>query len=52
MTAGEPGWASAVIDLSPDLETLRAGLKGKWRGHLNKAERSDLEVRIGEDSEF
>jgi lipid II:glycine glycyltransferase (peptidoglycan interpeptide bridge formation enzyme) len=50
--AGMPGWASAALDLSVSLETLRAGLKGKWRGHLNKAERSGLEIKAGAGSEF
>ena len=50
--AGERGWASAVLDLSNPLETLRAGLKVKWRGHLNKAERSELDIQIGTKSEF
>lgn len=32
------------IDLTLEEETLRANLNGKWRGWLNKAQRSDLEV--------
>lgn len=32
------------LDLKPSLETLRKGLDRKWRGHLNKAERSGLEI--------
>ncbi len=42
-----PGWASAVLDLTPSLETLRGNLKQKWRNSLNKAERSGVEVRAG-----
>lgn len=32
------------LDLTPSLELLRKGLDRKWRNHLNKAERSHLEV--------
>lgn len=32
------------LDLSPSLEVLRKSLDRKWRNHLNKAERSNLEV--------
>ena len=42
-----PGWASAVLDLTAPLDELRKGLKGKWRGHLNQAERASLEVLSG-----
>lgn len=47
-----PGWASAVLDLTPPEETLRANLKGKWRGPLNKGERESLEVRSGRGEVF
>ncbi|MBT3766073.1 MAG: GNAT family N-acetyltransferase [Rhodospirillaceae bacterium] len=45
----EPGWASAMLDLSPSVEDLRQGLKQKWRNGLNKAERSGFEVEEGTD---
>lgn len=45
--AGEAGWASATLDLSPTTEELRKGLKQKWRNGLNKAERSGFEVTEG-----
>jgi len=45
------GWASATIDLSIDIETLRKNLNQKWRNCLNKAERLSLEVREGTDQE-
>jgi peptidoglycan pentaglycine glycine transferase (the first glycine) len=45
--AGEAGWASAILDLSPAAEDLRKGLKQKWRNGLNKAERSGFEVAEG-----
>jgi len=44
---GSPGWASAVLDLTPDIDDLRAGLRRNWRSHLNKAGRSQLEVSAG-----
>jgi Acetyltransferase (GNAT) domain len=34
----------AVIDLSPDLQSLRAALHGKWRNRLVRAETSGLSV--------
>lgn len=37
------------LDLSPSLEDLRKGLDRKWRGHLNKSERSNLEVVVDTD---
>ncbi len=45
--AGTPGWASAVIDLSPSVEDLRKNLQQKWRNGLSRAEREGLEVRQG-----
>lgn len=42
--AARPGYRTIWLDLSPDLERLRAGLKGKWRNMLVKAERRDLAV--------
>ena len=47
--AGVEGWASAVLDLGRPVPDLRVGLRQKWRNALNKAERSDLEVRAGRD---
>ena len=48
-----PGWASARIDLSRPLDSLRARLQQKWRNCLNKAERCGLVVHSGtEDSIF
>lgn len=34
------------LDLSPSLESLRQSLDRKWRNHLNKSERSGLEVVV------
>jgi lipid II:glycine glycyltransferase (peptidoglycan interpeptide bridge formation enzyme) len=48
--AGEAGWASAVLDLSPSIDELRQGLKQKWRNGLNKAERSSFDVKEGSNS--
>lgn len=42
------GYSTVWLDLSPDTDTLRAGLNGKWRNQLKKAESSDkLETVIG-----
>lgn len=41
------GYGTVWLDLGPDLETLRAQLKGKWRNALVAAEGSALEVREG-----
>ncbi len=35
----------ALLDLSPDRETRRAALHGKWRNALRKAERASLKIR-------
>lgn len=43
---GKSGWASDMIDLSYSEETLRKGLKQKWRNCLNKAERLDVTYEI------
>lgn len=46
------GWASAVLDLSTDLEHLRTGLRQNWRNALNKAERAGVAIDEGEDIAF
>lgn len=43
------GWASAVLDLGPEPDALRAGLRQKWRNTLNKAERAGIDVESGDD---
>ena len=45
-------YRTLLIDLSPSLEELRAGLHRKWRNHLNRAERNGLEIRVGQDGEL
>ncbi len=40
------GYATALLDLAQPAETLRAGLRGKWRNRLVVAERSDLDVHV------
>ena len=37
-------YATGWIDLAPDEAGLRAGLRGKWRNQLRRAERADLRV--------
>lgn len=46
------GWASAVLDLSTDIEDLRTGLRQNWRNALNKAERGGVTIDAGEDIAF
>ncbi|GAB4357641.1 MAG: GNAT family N-acetyltransferase [Kiloniellaceae bacterium] len=38
------GYSSAWLDLAPDLDSLMAGLHGKWRSALRKGEREGLTV--------
>lgn len=38
---------SLIIDLSPSLDELRAGLDKKWRNSLSKSERSELTIVSG-----
>ncbi|MHC8508774.1 MAG: GNAT family N-acetyltransferase [Rhodospirillales bacterium] len=45
----QAGWASASVDLTPPVDDLRAGLKGKWRNALSKAERAGAQVRAADD---
>ena len=47
--AGANGWASAILDLTPDADKLRSNLRRNWRSHLNKAGRSELAVSVGVD---
>jgi hypothetical protein len=49
--SGGSGWASAKIDLTADLETIRGNLDSKWRNSLKKAERSDLKLEVGSDEQ-
>lgn len=45
---GRLGWASSLLDLTPDEEALRQGLHRKWRNHLSKGEREGPEVQGAE----
>ena len=47
-----PKRETLLIDLNKPLEDLRKGLKGKWRGHLNKAKRNKMTVIEGTDDEL
>ncbi len=40
------------IDLNPTLEDLRKELHRRWRNHLNKAEKAELVVEAGTDSDL
>ena len=45
------GWGSALIDLQPSLEAIRAGLSSKWRNHLNGSLKAGIAVRASGDRE-
>lgn len=38
-----------LLDLSPPLDQLRKRLDQKWRNQLNRAERNNLEIKVGKD---
>jgi len=38
------GYQTFWLDLTKNTDDLRAALKSKWRGHLNKGERADLDI--------
>jgi len=40
------GWGSALIDLTPSLDAIRAGVSSKWRNHLKNSLRHGLELRL------
>jgi lipid II:glycine glycyltransferase (peptidoglycan interpeptide bridge formation enzyme) len=39
------GYSTVLMDLTQDLDTLRAGLAGRWRNRLNAAQKSDLKLQ-------
>lgn len=43
------GYQTLWLDLTPTPETLRAQLRGNWRGWLSKAERADLHISAPAD---
>jgi hypothetical protein len=43
------GWGSALIDLEPSPEAIRASFSSKWRNPLNSAVRAGVEVRVRGD---
>lgn len=45
---GIRGWASARLDLTPDVGVLRKQLRPNWRSSLAKAERSEIRVQVGD----
>lgn len=44
------GWGSAVIDLQPSLEAIRASLSSKWRNHLNGSLKAGIGVQVRTDA--
>jgi peptidoglycan pentaglycine glycine transferase (the first glycine) len=49
---GTAGWASAEVDLTQPVETLRKKLRSNWRNTLRKAERAGLAVRSDDGACF
>ena len=49
-TAGS--YQTLILDLAPSQDDLRKGLKGKWRNCLNQAERKNLELMEGTNTEL
>ncbi len=47
-----PEYLTVRLDLSPDLEKLRAGLRQKWRNGLNRSEKFPFEIEWDESEEF
>jgi lipid II:glycine glycyltransferase (peptidoglycan interpeptide bridge formation enzyme) len=45
-------YTTIIMDLSPDLDTIRKNFDQKWRNQLNKAEKSGLQTREGDDEEM
>lgn len=45
------GWGSALIDLTPAPDAIRAGLSSKWRNHLNGSLKAGIELRVRNDPE-
>ena len=43
------GWSSAIVDLQLPVNAIRAQLHGKWRNALVRAEKSEIQVRDGDD---
>jgi lipid II:glycine glycyltransferase (peptidoglycan interpeptide bridge formation enzyme) len=45
------GHKTIILDLQPSLPELLMGLKKKWRENLRRAEKSNLRIRQGQDSQ-
>ena len=46
-TESAPGYRTLLLDLSPDLDTIRKQLDQKWRNQLNRSEKNGLTLREG-----
>lgn len=42
---GKSPYHTIVLNLTPPIDTLRAGLRANWRNHLKKAERQNLAIQ-------
>jgi hypothetical protein len=46
-TEGDKPYRTVLLDIDRQLDEIRSSLHRSWRGHLNGAERNDLEVSFG-----
>lgn len=47
--ADRPGYQTIWLDITQDAGTLKAAMRKNWRGALNKAERSNIEIEWDKD---
>jgi len=47
-----PGYRTFLVDVSLPVDEIRKSFRGNWRGHLNKAEKNDLEIVQGDSDEL
>jgi hypothetical protein len=52
MVSNTPGWTSARLDLTQNIEELRQGLRSNWRNKLNKAEHKNIHIEEGSTQEI
>jgi hypothetical protein len=45
-------YRTLILDLTPDIETIRKGFGRRWKGYLNQAEKSDFNIREGNEDEL
>ena len=52
MVKSVPVYKTLVLYLDDDLEEIKQSLKPRWRNYLNQAEKNDITVESGSDSEL